>query len=226
MGVLVACSDAPHGSFDAIIRSLDVLEEARSIEQHRACHAGYPIETPGPGDDAIKLATAEIGVEKLRYAIDLNVPPLQIYVTGYTVSPFEPRWRYRRVHTKAARLHASVRAETPGVTLVAEKICALWRLVATSMSTKGTGARKGGVGDTGRFTLIDVDCESDDRRKLARVTEVKASCHACGTVFVGNHAQGLTSIFGGAVLCCPSCPNRQAIGQGVFETFPGTKCLG
>jgi len=77
----------------------------------------------------------------------------------------------------------------------------------------------GAAGETGRFRLDRVECDKE-RGAAHRIVMVHAHCHACDSDFVAREPLGLTAISGGAVVSCTHCSNRQAIGQGVFDSLP------
>ncbi len=77
----------------------------------------------------------------------------------------------------------------------------------------------GAAGETGRFRLERVECGENDRGTGPSIVKVHAHCHTCDSDFVACEPVGLTAISGGAVLSCTHCSNRQAIGQGVFDSL-------
>ncbi|AWH37199.1 hypothetical protein C1929_10775 [Stenotrophomonas sp. ZAC14D1_NAIMI4_6] len=78
----------------------------------------------------------------------------------------------------------------------------------------------GAAGETGRFRLDQVECLDVARPDGPSIVKVHAHCHTCDSDFVAREPVGLTAISGGAVLSCTHCSNRQAIGQGVFDSLP------
>jgi len=78
----------------------------------------------------------------------------------------------------------------------------------------------GAAGETGRFRLDRVECQDTARPDAPNIVKVHAHCHTCDSDFVAREPVGLKAISGGAVLSCTHCSNRQAIGQGVFDSLP------
>lgn len=71
--------------------------------------------------------------------------------------------------------------------------------------------------NTGRFHIFDVQHHSGAGHQQPRVFAVRAKCGACNSEFIASEEGSLTAIFGGAVLSYPSCGQRQALGQSVFD---------
>jgi len=71
--------------------------------------------------------------------------------------------------------------------------------------------------NTGRFQIVDVQRSSGAGHRQPRLSAVIAKCGACNAEFTAREEGSLTAISGGAVLSCPSCGQRQALGKSVFD---------
>lgn len=99
----------------------------------------------------------------------------------------------------------------------------LSRLVSVSLALKEgseVDSKKGSEAlksiNTGRFLISEVQHQVGAGHQQPRVSAVRAKCGACNAEFTASAEGSLTPIYGGAVLSCPGCGQRQALGQSVF----------
>jgi len=74
--------------------------------------------------------------------------------------------------------------------------------------------------NTGTFEILDVAClQEPSAQRIIHLYGISARCTGCDHRFNACDGQGLATVVGARLLCCPECGSRQAVANRDIARF-------